>query len=185
VPTILKNLADNTTYLSEKVANAEVEKTEKNLKVIHAVLIDPNTGKALGASDFFPTLKNLDFTQAGAVQNTWYTAFSGTNIQHFAMLGVGITVANETVELRITIDGVVYSQAAGIALLFATTMLYDVLGLRTVGLGMDYIYIGAAATSLLPNGTVQNYLRGQNVKVEVRKTTAGGASALRVLGYYF
>lgn len=184
MPTVIKNLADNTGYLTEKVSLAEVEKIGKNLKVNHTVLIDPNTGKVLGASDFFPAFKSLSFTQAGAVQNTWYTAFSGANVS-FNALGIGITVANETVEARITVDGVVIPFTAGIALLFATNKFTNVLATGLVlTTGVPTITSGAAAATLVAAQVPDTWLKGRIVLIEVRKTTAGGASAIQVFGVY-
>jgi hypothetical protein len=65
-----------------------------------------------------PVFKALAFTQAGAVQNTWYTAFEGSNVE-FSALGMGITVADETVNCRITIDGILVESVGAVALAFA------------------------------------------------------------------
>lgn len=185
--TILRTLADNTDYLNERVSKAEVEKTGKSLKVIHVILIDPTTGQPLGASDFFPpTYKELAFTQAGAVQNTWYTAFSGSNVE-FAALGIGITVADETVEVRITLDGVAVDVAAGVALAFAgnkfTSCLATPLAITS---GAAILTLGAAAATLVaPSVNPHTWIKGRTIMIQARKTTAGGASALQVFGVYY
>ena len=183
--TIIKTLADNTSYLSEKVTNAVVEKTDADLKVIHVVQIDPNTGKAIGVSDFFPTFKVLAFTKTAAVQNTWYTAFEGSNVE-FGGLGIGITVADETVEIRVTIDGVTILSTAGIALAFAGNKFTTALATMRITSGAPALAMGAANANLdLPTTTGKSFIKGRSVKIEARKTTAAGASALQVFGVYW
>ena len=127
----------------------------------------------------------LSFNQAGAVQNTWYTAFQGSNVE-FSALGAAVTVANETVDVKITIDGTVISSAGGVALLFATNKFTSVLA-NNVDLttGVPLMTLGApAATLTSPTVNGCSWIKGKSVKIEVRKTTAGGASALQVLGIY-
>ncbi len=132
-----------------------------------------------------PKFTALSFTQAGAVQNTWYTAFNGTNVA-FSALGIGITVADETVEAQITIDGVVIPVTAGVALLFASNKFTNCLSTPLVlTTGVPVLTLGApAATLSAPAITPETWLKGGTVKIEVRKTTAGGASALQVFGLY-
>lgn len=130
-----------------------------------------------------PAFKVLDFTQAGAVQNTWYIGFQGTNAE-FSALGCGITVANETVEMRFTIDGVVIAVAAGTALTFAANP-YSQITALTLTTGTPVVPMGAAGAVITCDYTVRTiWLKGKNVKIELRKTTAGGASALRLIGVY-
>ena len=180
------NAANQTPYLD---LDSETDKDSNALKLKGkaVVIIDPVTGKALGASDFFqiPTLKVLDFTQPLAVQNTWYPAFNEENVQ-FVLLGMGITVADETVSIRITIDGELYDNASATNLLFATNMCFSVIGLRTAGLTARFLMTGTPTTSVWVSGSAEasSAIAGRSVKIEVRKTTAGGASALRVMGYY-
>ena len=143
---------------------------------------------SVGGSGTIPKVPKqtaLSFTQAGAVQNTWYTAFSGTNVV-FSALGIGITVADETVEARITIDGIVIPVTAGLALLFASNKFTNCLSTPLVlTTGVPVLTLGAAAATLsAPFVTPETWLKGKSVKIEVRKTTAGGASAIQVFGLY-
>jgi len=106
--------------------------------------------------------------QAGAVQNTWYTVLDTTLdvILYFAMFLC--TVANETVEFRWTVDGNVY------------------VGTRDAVFGTFYY-----AYKNPGNGTTLNTdtdiimgmrfspLYAQSLKIEIRKTTNAGASALQ------
>lgn len=131
------------------------------------------------------TFKTLDWTQAGAVQNTWYSAGTFTNV-HFYLLGVGITVADETVEMRITVDGTVYQMVTAVNLAFAGNAVSEVGAIGSVGTTAGYFRMGAADTSMYGAATLTcvHWLKGKSITIEVRKTTAGGASALRVIGYY-
>ena len=175
------------TGINESVAVADVrtKKLPKELDVQAVSIYDPTTGSFLGASSFFRALKTLSFTQAAAVQNQWYTAFSGTNVI-FNALGIGIIVANETVEARITIDGTTYAVAGGIALLFGTNKFTNVLanGLALTS-GTPVITLGAASATLTGTVDLDTWLSGKSVLIEVRKTTAGGASAIQVFGVYY
>ena len=135
-----------------------------------------------------PRYKELDFTQAGAVQNTWYTAFEGNNVEFVGVAG-GITVADETVELRLTLDGVLISSSAGVACAFAgnfVTLLPSSLRC-TSG---QAVFIQNAAVGNVDIGSFAattprtDWLKGHRVKIEIRKTTNAGASALRCIGVY-
>lgn len=132
-----------------------------------------------------PKFTPLSFTQAAAVQNTWYTAYQGVDTVFFAC-GIGITVADETVEAQITIDGTVIPVTAGVALLFATNKFTNCLTTPLVlTTGVPVLTLGAAAATLsAPAITPETWLKGKSVKIEVRKTTAGGASSLQVFGLY-
>jgi len=176
---------NDSALLNEVVPRVAIRKKAKDvIDAEYVILYDPNTGKPLGASDFFPAFLPLSFTQAGAVQNTWYTAFSGTNVS-FNALGIGITVANETVEAQVTVDGTIIAVAAGAALLFGsnkfTSVLANALVLTT---GVPVITLGTPAATLVAPQVPDSWLKGRAVKIEVRKTTAGGASALEVFGVY-
>ena len=132
-----------------------------------------------------PVYKELNETQPGAVQNTWYNMFEKSNVE-FAGLAMGVTVADETLEFRITIDGVVIDISAGIDLLFATNSKSDIAtGTPRYTSGQLVIISGAPAGNVDIQSTKGNrWLKGRSVKIELRKTTAGGASALRLLGVY-
>jgi len=131
-------------------------------------------------------MQDIDYTKAGAVQNDWYTAFEGSNVE-IILLAAGITVANETVDVRITIDGKVFTSSGAEDLLFATNLLTMVTDIRTVSLTINKFDLAAPSTSAIASAAAvgNRWIKGKSVKVEVRKTTAGGASALRVVGQYF
>lgn len=135
-----------------------------------------------GARIQMPAYTELLATQAAAVQNTWYAMFTGNNIA-FDGVAIGITVADETVEVRVTIDGVLIDCAAGVNLLFATNFLTQIGVLRfTTGAGV--ITLGAPAAEADTNPADIFWLRGRSVLIEARKTTAAGASAITIRGIY-
>lgn len=131
-----------------------------------------------------PAFKTLTYDAGVVVQNQWYTAFTGRNVV-FNGLGIKVTVANETVDIRITIDGVLYSSSGGVALTFGANPWTIVEGfdLTTGALRINPSASGAGA-SFTPDYNTAFWLKGRSVKIEVRKTTAGGASHLLVYGQY-
>lgn len=129
-------------------------------------------------------METVNFTQAGAVQNTWYTAFQGYNVD-FLMLGAGITVANETVEMRITVDGTVITQDAGVACIAGGNAFYNLANVFYTANGTDFYTSPGAAAAIVAGSVALLWASGANVKIEVRKTTAAGGSALRCLGLYY
>ena len=166
----------------ELESRIEIDTQKRILRGKAVILIDPVTGEALGATDFFrfPTSTIEEFTKAGAVQNTWYTMFTLTNAS-VVLCGLGITVADETVEMRITIDGEVFTTVGGIALTFAGNMCTQASYPRTSTLNKGYFTQTAAsnAWNMVGSPYVEHWLKGKSITIEGRKTTAGGASALR------
>jgi hypothetical protein len=130
-----------------------------------------------------PAYKNLSFSQAGAVQNTWYTALEGTNIEVLAF-AVGCTVANETCEVRATVDGVSLASAAGVALTAAGNCYSNLPATVVYTTGAGVFTQGAANAAVTSLDSGIPWLKGASVKVEVRKSTAGGASAVVAKGAY-
>lgn len=132
-----------------------------------------------------PTLGVVNFTQPGAVQNTWYTVLDDSNIDVYG-IGFGITVANETVALRVTVDGNVFIDAGGAVLLFAGNAWANLLSTLVVTSGvpvLNYSASGAICYICNTQGWPM-WLRGRTVRIEIRKTTNGGASALRCILVY-
>lgn len=130
-----------------------------------------------------PKYKEINFSQAGAVQNTWYTALEGSNIEVLAF-AVGCTVANETCEVRFTVDGTSIASAAGVALTAAGNCYSNMPATAVYTTGTAVITQGAANAAVTSLDSGIPWLRGVNVKVEVRKSTAGGASAVVGKGAY-
>ncbi len=132
-----------------------------------------------------PKYTELNYSKAGAVQNTWYTGFEGKNVE-FKGVCVGITVADETVEFKVTIDGEVILGTASQDLLFAGNRITQISTLTLTTAGSPTATTGApAATATWTDDNDTAWLKGKNVKIEARKTTAGGASALSVFGFYY
>jgi hypothetical protein len=130
-----------------------------------------------------PKYKEINFSQAGAVQNTWYTAVDGVNIELLGF-GVGCTVADETLEIRATVDGVSIASAAAVACTFAANP-YSTMPATCVYTTGTAVFTQSAAAASVPSlSNAMAWLKGVNVKIEVRKTTAGGASAVTGKGAY-
>ena len=109
----------------------------------------------------------LAFSQAGAVQNTWYTALDTINVRIYAGYLL-CTVANETLEIRLTLDGqapVTTSQAA-----VAGTPYYFNFGTAN-DLALTSVWLSVVKAFLV---------EARHLKIEVRKTTNTGASAIQV-----
>ena len=105
--------------------------------------------------------------QAAAVQNTWYTVLDTTKNCRLINVVMTMQTANEDLELRLTIDGVVWvgGQANAVA-------------------GTDYLcfisYYGAALNITTTDYSIYRafLIEGRSVKVEIRKTSANGANRL-------
>lgn len=137
-------------------------------------------------SEFYPTVpkyKEINFSQAGAVQNTWYTALEATNVAVLAF-AVGCTVANETCEVRCTIDGTSLAAAAGVALTAAGNCYSNLPATIVYTTGTGVFTQGAANAAVTSLDSGIPWLKGAKVKIEVRKSTAGGASAVVGKGAY-
>ena len=129
------------------------------------------------------TFKELDFSQAGAVQNTWYEVANLKNVEIYGLC-IGVTVANETLELRITIDGVVYWGIVDVNL--AEFSALDGIRISSIGISTQVLLltVSAASVDLKYIKDPSFWCKGKTVLIEIRKTTAAGASALLVRGVY-
>lgn len=108
---------------------------------------------------------NATLNQAAPVQNTWYTILATTTNARILLIGIAVAVANETLECRLTVDGVVYT---GIQAAIAGTIY-----------GLNFDRNGNFYTSIVDFASYRAFLiEGRSVTVEVRKTTATGAGAL-------
>ena len=104
--------------------------------------------------------------QENPVQNQWYTVLDTTREAKVYGLTVLVWTANETLEVRITVDGNVLTGS-----IEATHTTYY------------YVHHALYAEALIIDGNVfllMKYaaLEGRNVKIEVRKTTAAGSGTL-------
>jgi len=131
---------------------------------------------ATGIRTVFPPVHQAPATidQAAPVQNTWYTVLDTTTFVRILAILAYVDVANETIEVRLTIDGqtLTGSQAALAGTSYCYGLQYQSNSLNTITAGV--------------NIPVMNYcfLEGKSVKVEVRKTTALGAGNLHCLVTY-
>jgi len=129
----------------------------------------------------FPRFMELNFTQAGAVQNTWYPALNVRNAE-IDGLAIGVTVANEDLELRITVDGEIMIGTVSVNLAQWSNM-QSIMIHAAPNMTLE-MAASAASAGLSYNFRAGFALKGQSILIEIRKTSAGGASALRVVGIY-
>lgn len=181
--TDFKVATDTQGKLTERVTHSSIRKKSRDsLDVQPVVVVDPNTGELQG---FFPTIIEIDWTSpAAAVQNAWYTVFEGYNVKVLE-IACGITVADETVEIRVTIDGLgTVIPAAGVACTFAANPVTPLNALRTNAGNIRLTQGAAQANCDLTYSSALAWVQGRHVKIEARKTTNAGASFLRAIGFY-
>lgn len=113
-----------------------------------------------------PLLKEVDFTQASAVQNTWYTIADLTNVLFHACTYT-VETNNETLEVRVTGD---------IAFTVSNQVVVAGTGYNAVLVTSwgGYCYITADANAQYLS---LNNLPFRHFKIEIRKTTAAGANS--------
>jgi len=110
--------------------------------------------------------------QAAPVQNTYYTIFEEINAR-IHMMHFGVEDANETLEVKVTIDGETWISDA-----FAAT--------HSTSYSVDRHEDAITRTETLEFDSTPSHfgkyrayvLEGHSVKIEVRKTTATGAGNL-------
>jgi hypothetical protein len=107
--------------------------------------------------------------QAAAAQNTWYTVLDTTPNVRINIVTIAITVANETLEFRATVDG--QTLTGNVAATFGTD--YEIYmnpstqsasRLNASANAYDFAFMAAAEF--------------KSFKLEARKTTAAGAGTL-------
>ena len=109
--------------------------------------------------------------QVDPVQNTWYPILETTNAEILGV-AIGVLVADETLELRITLDGQAY---VGSLACTAGTDYEAVFWTIQVSYGLHLRAVPATPAEIYRSVLC----KGRSVKVEVRKTTATGAGNLR------
>ena len=116
--------------------------------------------------------------QANPVQNTWYEILSATSNVRVYHIFVNVEDTNETLEVRMTIDGevLVGSNACTQSVSYSIDMFGDAIT-RTDSLEFDKV----------PDDFTRYrafLVEGKSVKIEVRKTTNAGAGNLTGLVMY-
>lgn len=110
--------------------------------------------------------------QAAAVQNTWYTVCNLTGDLEIDELIAEMDTAAETIECRLTIDGINPTTASQAAL--ADTMYHVIIQLE-----LNNSFYSYFTTDRVPPQTNQQSIKCRAFKMEIRKTTALGANTLR------
>jgi hypothetical protein len=121
-----------------------------------------------GSHPFYTHQTDARLAQAAAVQNTWYTVLDTIGYVRILSFQVLMATATETIEGRITVDGVVV--AVGAAALTFGTAYCAVFNNYTDANTMVWDQNLARYNPIL--------LEGKSVKVEMRKTTAAGLNTL-------
>ena len=106
--------------------------------------------------------------QGAPVQNTWYPVLPVNPDCRVLSIGGGIGGVGETIEGRLTVDGVTIL-VTGIA--FAAFTNYDVANNDTMSADFNWLAAGQAQFKAF-------LIEGQSVMFEIRKTTANGASTM-------
>lgn len=108
--------------------------------------------------------------QAAPVQNTWYNILATTANVRVYLIDVAVLTADETLQVRLVIDGVTYT-----ATINATAANYYVFSMgKAGGTGAIDPILVAGDRSIFP----YTYIEGRSVAVAMRKTTALGAGNL-------
>lgn len=126
------------------------------------------------ASNRPPRLQPLaTLTQAAPVQNTYYTILDTVLDARIYAIGVRIQDTGETLQVRLTIDGLVIESAAVACVAGQNNLIVidndclPAMNEYTITTGINSY---ASYSQLL--------VEGRSVKIEVRKTTAAGAGTL-------
>lgn len=110
---------------------------------------------------------DIAFSQAAPVQNTWYTALDTTLNVNLISVGIQVADTNETLESRLTIDGVVYSGTTQAAVAGTRYYLFLLPGYSQWKMGTTNLTCGYYTP-----------LMSRSIKIEYRKTTAAGAGTI-------
>ena len=115
--------------------------------------------------------------QAAPVQNTWYILLDTTANCRVYAAAVNVEDADETLELRATVDGQIYVAEARVATHSTTYHAHKSLNAiaRVAAIGLNSGLTTEGLTFLV---------EGHSVKVELRKTTAAGAGNLTGIVVY-
>lgn len=112
-------------------------------------------------------LDDAVLNQANPVQNTWYTALDTILNGRIRTLVYGIEGADETIEVRVTIDGV--TKTSSVACTDGATY-------TPTHWGLTQNVFGGTSTV---NNVYSWQLEGRSIKIELRKTTALASTALK------
>jgi len=113
--------------------------------------------------------------QTNPVQNTWYTLLDTTEYCRVYAIGLNVEDDDETLQIRALVDGT-YTNTQSVACSHSTKYYVSVL---PDAINSQYKLNIASSVP-----TTYFLLEGLSVKIEVRKTTAGGVGDLMgIVGY--
>lgn len=117
--------------------------------------------------------------QPAAVQNTWYPILPATrNVEVYDLL-INMAVANETLELRVIVDGITI--VGTIAAVFNTG--YRA-GIEVNVIAQTMVFSMAPDTTNYEHVANRPLIKGHTVQIDIRKTTANGANTLQGACFY-
>ena len=127
------------------------------------------------ASKYVPEHKpGAYLNQSSPVQNTWYTVLDTTRNVRIIHIGYRVNTTGETLEMRLTLDGNVFSNTIN-----ATAGSWYYVALDSLSTTSLHINI---ASEMMPNRTF--LAEARSAKLEIRKTTASGTGSIQVYAQY-
>lgn len=117
------------------------------------------------------SFNKVTFSQASPVQNTWYTVADLKNVEVLTPLLFQVTATGETLEIKVTIDGIVSSATGDSQVAVAGTQYIGHLGSSYDG-GLYW-----TIDSIQARLGVEAF-KAKAIKYEIRKTTAAGGGTI-------
>jgi len=112
--------------------------------------------------------------QSSPVQNTWYTVLDTTKNVRIIHIGYRVNTTGETLEMRLTLDGNVFSNTINAT---AGSWYYVALdSLSTTSLHINLV------SEMMPNRTFSG--GSPKRQTRIRKTTASGTGSIQVYAQY-
>ena len=112
--------------------------------------------------------------QNSPVQNTWYTVLDTTRNVRIIHIGYRVNTTGETLEMRLTLDGNVFSNTIN-----ATAGSWYYVALDSLSTSSLHINL---TSEMMPNRTF--LAEARSAKLEIRKTTASGTGSIQVYVQY-
>lgn len=131
-----------------------------------------------------PAFREINFTQAAPVQNNWYEVLHVYNARIYGVC-IGIVATGETLEFRITVDGstAYWGQVAVNANEFSALQNIRMSNVPATAQAL-IMSASAASMDMSADFRLEDWLKGRDVLLEVRKITAAGAGNLVCRGLY-
>ena len=112
--------------------------------------------------------------QSSPVQNNWYTVLDTTRNIRIIHIGYRVNTTGETLEMRLTLDGNVFSNTIN-----ATAGSWYYVALDSLSTSSLHINL---TSEMMPNRTF--LAEARSAKLEIRKTPASGTGSIQVYVQY-